>query len=83
MLVAAQKKTPVTLLNSHPTVKMLALIVSIADWCGLLFAEGLHTHVPKVDYRSYFAIFFSLVVEMLNLRMRKKTKTTSEIEKTF
>jgi predicted tellurium resistance membrane protein TerC len=35
----------------------------------LLFAEGLHTHVP-IGF-IYFAIFFSLAVEMLNLRMRK------------
>lgn len=66
MLLAANKIS--NFVNSHPTVKMLALSFLLLIGV-LLFAEGLHTHVPK-GY-IYFAIFFSLVVEMLNLRMKK------------
>lgn len=54
--------------NRHPTVKMLAL--SFLLMIGLaLVAEGLHHKIPK-GY-IYFAMTFSLLVEMLNLRLRK------------
>ncbi len=54
--------------NRHPTVKMLAL--SFLLMIGLaLVAEGLHHKIPK-GY-IYFAMCFSLLVEMLNLRLRK------------
>ena len=39
----------------------------------MLILDGLHYHVPK-GY-IYFAVFFSLVVEMLNIRMKRKMKT--------
>jgi predicted tellurium resistance membrane protein TerC len=56
--------------SAHPTVKMLALAFLFA--IGLvLVADGLHHHVPK-GY-VYSAMAFSLVVEMLNLRLRRKT----------
>jgi predicted tellurium resistance membrane protein TerC len=56
--------------NNHPTVKMLAL--SFLLLIGLmLLIEGLHQHIPK-GY-IYFAIAFSVVVEMLNLRARRKS----------
>ena len=55
--------------SDHPTIKMLALsflmVVGVA-----LIADGLDTHVPK-GY-IYFAMAFSVVVEMLNIRLRKK-----------
>ena len=55
--------------NRHPTVKMLAL--SFLLMIGMMLtAEGLHFHVPK-GY-IYFAMAFSLFVEMLNMRSRKK-----------
>lgn len=55
--------------NSHPTVKMLAL--SFLIMIGMvLVADGLHFHVPK-GY-VYFSVAFSLGVEMLNLRMKRK-----------
>ncbi len=55
--------------NQHPTVKMLAL--SFLLMIGvLLVVESFSVHVPK-GY-VYFAMAFSLFVEMLNLRMRKK-----------
>ncbi len=52
----------------HPTVKMLAL--SFLLMIGFtLVVEGLHQHVPK-GY-IYFAMGFSVLVEMLNLRLRR------------
>ena len=53
----------------HPSIKMLALSFLMVVGMALV-ADGLGHHVPK-GY-IYFAMFFSLVVEMLNLRMRKK-----------
>ncbi|QCR23713.1 TerC family protein [Pontibacter sp. SGAir0037] len=56
--------------NKHPTVKMLALSFLILIGF-MLVVEALHMHIPK-GY-IYFAMFFSLVVEMLNMRLRKPT----------
>jgi predicted tellurium resistance membrane protein TerC len=56
--------------EKHPTVKMLAL--SFLLLIGfVLVAEGCGQHIPK-GY-IYFAMFFSVAVEMLNLRMKKKS----------
>jgi predicted tellurium resistance membrane protein TerC len=52
----------------HPTVKMLALSFLLLIGVALI-AEGFDRHIPK-GY-IYFAMSFSLGVEMLNLRMRK------------
>ena len=52
----------------HPTVKMLALSFLLLIGVALI-AEGFDKHIPK-GY-IYFAMSFSLCVEMLNLRMRK------------
>jgi predicted tellurium resistance membrane protein TerC len=55
----------------HPTIKMLAL--SFLLLIGMtLIAEGLEFHVPK-GY-VYVAMAFSVFVEMLNIRLRKKTR---------
>jgi predicted tellurium resistance membrane protein TerC len=56
--------------NKHPTVKMLALAFLILIGF-MLVVEALHQHIPK-GY-IYFAMFFSLLVEMLNMQLRKKT----------
>lgn len=53
----------------HPTVKMLALAFLLLIGVTLI-AEGLHQHIPK-GY-IYFAMAFSVFVEMLNIRLRKK-----------
>jgi len=54
----------------HPTVKMLAL--SFLLLIGLtLIVEGFDVHIPK-GY-IYFAMGFSVFVEVLNLRLRRKT----------
>jgi predicted tellurium resistance membrane protein TerC len=56
--------------SDHPTIKMLALAFLVAVGV-VLIAEGLGAHVPK-GY-IYFAMAFSLGVETLNIRMRKKS----------
>jgi predicted tellurium resistance membrane protein TerC len=53
--------------NHHPTIKMLALSFLLLIGFTLV-VEGLHQHIPK-GY-TYFAMGFSVFVEMLNLRMR-------------
>ena len=55
----------------HPTMKMLALAFLILIGV-VLMAEGLHQHVPR-GY-IYFAMAFSLLVELLNLRMTARRK---------
>ena len=52
----------------HPTVKMLALSFLILIGVALI-GEGLDRHIPK-GY-IYFAMAFSVGVEMLNLRLRR------------
>lgn len=54
--------------HRHPTVKMLALAFLLLIGVNLI-AEGLGQHIPK-GY-IYFAMAFSVFVEMLNLRLRK------------
>ena len=58
-------------IDRHPTVKMLALSFLILIGCALV-AEGFHREIPK-GY-IYFAMAFSLGVEMLNIRTRSKSK---------
>ena len=55
----------------HPTVKMLALSFLLLIGVSLI-AEGLDQHIPK-GY-IYFAMGFSIFVEMINLRIRGKSK---------
>ncbi|MFQ5526296.1 MAG: TerC family protein [Thermoanaerobaculia bacterium] len=54
--------------EDHPTVKMLALSFLLLVGTALV-ADGLHFHIPK-GY-IYFAMGFSVFVEMLNLRLKK------------
>jgi predicted tellurium resistance membrane protein TerC len=56
--------------SKHPSVKMLALSFLIMIGMALM-AEALHFHIPK-GY-IYFAMVFSLAVELLNLRVREKS----------
>ena len=56
--------------SAHPTIKMLALSFLVVVGV-VLVSEGFGTHVPK-GY-VYFAMAFSLCVEMLNIRMRKRS----------
>ena len=55
--------------SRHPSVKMLALSFLILIGTALI-AEGLHFEIPK-GY-IYFAMAFSLGVELLNIRTRKQ-----------
>jgi predicted tellurium resistance membrane protein TerC len=54
--------------QKHPTIKMLALSFLILIGVTLI-GEGLDQHIPK-GY-IYFAMAFSVLVEILNLRLRK------------
>jgi predicted tellurium resistance membrane protein TerC len=66
MMISANRVA--SFLNGHPTVKMLAL--SFLLLIGMvLVAQGMHQEVPK-GY-IYFAMGFSIFVEMLNLRARR------------
>jgi predicted tellurium resistance membrane protein TerC len=56
--------------SAHPTIKMLALSFLVVVGV-VLVAEGFGEHVPK-GY-VYFGMAFSLVVEMLNIRLRRKS----------
>jgi predicted tellurium resistance membrane protein TerC len=53
----------------HPTIKMLALSFLLLIGVNLI-AEGLGFHIPR-GY-TYFAMAFSLFVEMLNLKIRSR-----------
>ena len=55
--------------ENHPTIKILALSFLLLIGFSLI-VEGLHQHIPK-GY-IYFAMAFSVFVEVLNLKMRKK-----------
>jgi predicted tellurium resistance membrane protein TerC len=55
--------------DRHPTVKMLALSFLVLIGTNLV-AEGIGQHIPK-GY-TYFAMAFSVLVEMLNIRVRAK-----------
>jgi predicted tellurium resistance membrane protein TerC len=57
--------------SRHPTIKMLALSFLILIGVALI-AEGLDRHIPK-GY-IYFAMAFSVGVELLNMRMRGRTR---------
>lgn len=64
--------------DTHPTIKMLAM--SFLILIGLtLVAEGLDFHIPK-GY-VYFAVAFSVGVELLNLKVRKKQAEPVKLRK--
>jgi predicted tellurium resistance membrane protein TerC len=57
--------------EEHPTIKMLALSFLLLIGFTLI-VEGLHQHIPK-GY-IYFAMGFSILVELLNLRLRARAE---------
>ena len=76
MLIAAK---PIgEFVEDHPTLKILALSFLILVGVTLM-VEGFDVHVPK-GY-IYFAMAFSIVVEMLNIRMRKKKSRPLKLRK--
>lgn len=64
--------------DDHPTIKILALSFLIMIGVTLI-VEGFDVHVPK-GY-IYFAMAFSVVVEMLNLRLREKQAVPVKLHK--
>lgn len=66
--------------SNHPTVKMLALAFLFTIGV-MLIADGLGHHVPK-GY-IYFAMAFSVGVEMLNLRLRKRAAQPVQLREAY
>src|SRR5689334_6532292 len=62
-------------IHRHPSMEVLALGFLILIGF-MLFLEGLHKEVPK-GY-IYFAIVFSMIIEMVNIRVRKRRKKAKE-----
>jgi predicted tellurium resistance membrane protein TerC len=71
-------KTIGEFVDRHPTVKMLALSFLILVGVALI-AEGLDFHIPK-GY-IYFAMAFSVGVEMLNIRMRARREAAVKLRR--
>lgn len=76
MLLAA--KSIGDFVDTHPTIKILALSFLILVGVTLM-VEGFDVHVPK-GY-IYFAMAFSVMVEMLNIRMRKRLAEPVKLRK--
>ena len=70
-IMLAASGTIMSFVNRHPTVKMLALSFLLLIGFTLI-VEALHFHIPK-GY-IYFAMGFSIFVEMLNLRAKAKVE---------
>ncbi len=66
--------------DRHPTIKILALSFLILVGVTLI-VEGFDVHVPKAYI--YFAMAFSVTVEMLNIRMRKKAGMPVKLHKQY
>jgi predicted tellurium resistance membrane protein TerC len=66
--------------SDHPTIKMLALAFLVVVGV-VLIAEGLDFHIPKGFV--YFAMAFSLGVEMLNINMRSRAKKAIELSSPY
>ncbi|WP_433369210.1 TerC family protein [Streptosporangium sp. CA-115845] len=78
MLVMLFASGPISgFVDKHPSIKMLALSFLVLIGV-LLIAEGLGQHISK-GY-IYFAMAFSLIVELLNIRVRSKRARSQEPE---
>jgi predicted tellurium resistance membrane protein TerC len=66
--------------SEHPTIKMLALAFLVVIGV-VLIADGFGHHVPR-GY-VYFAMAFAVVVESLNLRMRKRAVRPAELHEPY
>ena len=62
----------------HPTIKMLALSFLVLVGVALI-GEGFDMHIPR-GY-IYFAMAFSFAVEMLNIRLRRRTSAVVQLHK--
>jgi predicted tellurium resistance membrane protein TerC len=65
-------------IDEHPTIKMLALSFLILIGVALV-GEGFEMHIPK-GY-IYFAMAFSVMVEMLNIKLRARTQKPIKLRK--
>jgi predicted tellurium resistance membrane protein TerC len=74
VFMMAFSKSISTFVDRHPTIRMLALSFLLLIGISLV-GEGLDFHIPK-GY-IYFAMAFSVLVEMLNLRIRKTSEPVS------
>jgi predicted tellurium resistance membrane protein TerC len=70
-IMMASAETISAFVHRHPTVKMLALSFLLLIGMSLIL-EGFDQHIPK-GY-IYFAMGFSVFVEMINLRLRRAAK---------
>ena len=78
MMLAAE---PISaFVHKHPTVKMLALSFLLLIGMSLLL-EGFGQHIPK-GY-IYFAMGFSVFVEMINLRLRARAKVPVQLREPY
>ncbi|HAX71283.1 MAG TPA: TerC family protein [Anaerolineales bacterium] len=66
--------------EKHPTIKILALSFLLLIGFTLV-VEGLHQHIPK-GY-IYFAMGFSILVELLNLRVRQNERQPVQLHKPY
>ena len=66
--------------SAHPTIKMLALSFLVVVGV-VLIAEGFDNHIPK-GY-VYFAMAFSLAVEVLNINARKRAKQVVDLHSPY
>ncbi len=66
--------------SAHPTIKMLALAFLLVIGV-VLIADGFDHHVPK-GY-VYFAMAFAVAVEVLNIRMRKRSVKPAELHERY
>jgi predicted tellurium resistance membrane protein TerC len=66
--------------DKHPTIKMLALSFLLLIGVSLV-AEGFEFHIPK-GY-IYFAMAFSLFVEVLNIKLRKSRKSPVHLHSAY
>ena len=78
MLVAAEPISAVV--EEHPTLKILALSFLLLIGLSLLL-DGVGQHIPK-GY-IYFAMGFSVMVEMINLRVRRRERAPVELKRKY
>lgn len=80
VIMLASAKVISEFVEKHPTVKMLALSFLLLIGMALLM-DGLDAHIPK-GY-IYFAMAFSLLVEILNLRLKSVSRKPVELHKRY
>jgi predicted tellurium resistance membrane protein TerC len=80
LLMIAFAGTIGRIVSAHPTIKMLALAFLLVIGV-VLVADGFDHHVPK-GY-VYFAMAFSVAVEFLNIRMRKRAIRPVELHERY